>query len=423
MAYSIGTLTKGGGDDAHYQFLAVLRDLCGGFGVLGSIGGTRTGTGTITGVEASPTSVTETWTLTCTAAATDGGTFSVVGSVSGAKAAATVGTPYNNTLLSFTINDGGTDFVVGDTFTIPVTQGQLSAESRAWTILRYDTVSQDRELIMKAPGLSGTEEIFLGIRTYQNTSGDYYNLLLGTFTGYVSGNSFDAQPGAMLSGVPAHNNVITYYVSVNGQRLVFMLKVGTPVYTHGYLGKFFPYARPSEFPYPVVCAGILAGAAATRFSSTGNYFPYHGKTVTADTNFYFRRPDGVWYEPAMWPFTHGGVPDNQGSPYCLAGSVSYSCQVPANAKYQIEPIILHDRATSSSLSNNIWGELDGVYFVSGFNNTVENVVQNGGSSTVDQNGMTPLQAVQAIKAVGGRAFIMGQNINRTSWRDYVAIEM
>ena len=47
-----------------------------------------------------------------------------------------------------------------------------------WTVLRYDDVSSNRELIVKAPGLTGTEEIFLGLRTYQNVSADYYISLL-----------------------------------------------------------------------------------------------------------------------------------------------------------------------------------------------------------------------------------------------------
>lgn len=324
MAYAIGTLVKNGGEDTHYQFLDVLKNVC---------------------------------------------------------------------------------------------------ESESWEVLRYNTTVENRELIMKAPGLSGTEEIYIGIRTYQSVTADYYNLLLGVFTGYVPGNSFDSQPGARLSGIPAHNNAITYYLSVNGQRMVFMLKVGTPIYTHGYAGKLFPYARPSEYPYPVVCAGILNGATATRFSDTNICFPYHGYTVNSNTNFYLRRPDGAWISPAMWPFTHGGVSDTTGSSRSLAGLVSYSCQVAIGDQYQVEPIIIHDRVDTRSINNNIWGELDGVYFVSGFNNTVENVVQVGGSQLIDQSGMTPLQAVQAIKAVGGRAFIMAQNIHRTTWRDYVAIEM
>ena len=294
------------------------------------------------------------------------------------------------------------------------------AEANGWTTLRYDAVSANREWIGKSLGLSGNEEIYIGIRTYQSVAGDYYNLLLGAFTGYVAGNTFDTQPGAQLSGVPAHNNAITYYMTMNAQRIAFMLKVGTPVYTHGYLGKFFPYARPAEFPNPLVCAGSFNGAKTLRFSDTNQVFPYHGGTISSYTNFYMRRLDGTWYQPAMWPFSHGSdtVYDN-----CLAGATTTNCQVPAGSYYQVEPIILHDRTTTVGITNNVWGELDGVYFVSGFNNAVENVVQSGGSSTIDQTGMTVLQAVQAIKAVGGRAFVMGQNINRTSWRDFVAIEM
>ena len=294
------------------------------------------------------------------------------------------------------------------------------AEANGWTTLRYDTVSANREWIGKSLGLSGNEEIYIGIRTYQSVAGDYYNLLLGAFTGYVAGNTFDTQPGAQLSGVPAHNNAITYYMTMNAQRIAFMLKVGTPVYTHGYLGKFFPYARPAEFPNPLVCAGSFNGAELLRFSNTDQVFPYHGKTISSYTNFYMRRLDGSWYQPAMWPFSHGsdGIVNS-----CLAGSTTTNCQVPAGSYYQVEPIILHDRTATVGINNNVWGELDGVYFVSGFNNAVENVVQSGGSSTINQTGMTVLQAVQAIKAVGGRAFVMGQNINRTSWRDFVAIEM
>ena len=44
-------------------------------------------------------------------------------------------------------------------------------------------------------------------------------ILVGVFTGYVPGNSFDTQPGAKLSGVPCHNNAVTYYLTANPQRI------------------------------------------------------------------------------------------------------------------------------------------------------------------------------------------------------------
>ena len=46
------------------------------------------------------------------------------------------------------------------------------ASANGWTVLRYDTVSFNRELILKGVGYTGEEEIFVGFRTYQNSSAD-----------------------------------------------------------------------------------------------------------------------------------------------------------------------------------------------------------------------------------------------------------
>lgn len=292
------------------------------------------------------------------------------------------------------------------------------AEANGWATLRYNTVSANRELILKGVGLSGAEEIFVGFKTYQSSGGDYYNLNCGVFNGYISGNSFETQPGAQLVGVPAHNNAIAYFITANAQRIVGCFKVGTPVYEHFYVGKFFPYARPGEYPSPLVCGGMLTASQAIRFDNTSQSFAYPGYYYdTTNNRLYQRDQAGNWVQPSCWPFTNAS-----GASYALAGAQGTSTLVPADTYYQIEPIILSQQSSNNSPSN-VWGEFDGVYFCSGFNNGVENVVQQGGSSTIDQTGMTVLQAVDAIRAVGGRAFVMLQNVYRTSWRDFIALEM
>lgn len=70
--------------------------------------------------------LTENWTLTCTAEQAGGGTFSVVGSISGNVGNATVGSefkyPNDGTyMLKFTISDGDPDFVTDDTFAFSTT--------------------------------------------------------------------------------------------------------------------------------------------------------------------------------------------------------------------------------------------------------------------------------------------------------------
>ena len=292
------------------------------------------------------------------------------------------------------------------------------AEANGWTTLRYNTASANRELILKSLGLSGAEEIYIGFRTYQSVGGDYYNIDCGTFVGYVSGNTFEAQPGAQFSATPAHNKAITYFITANAQRIVGCFKVGTPVYEHFYVGKFFPYARPGEYPSPLVCGAMLSSAQAIRFDNNSQSFPYAGYYYDATNNrLYIRDQAGNWIRPSCWPFTNGSGASN-----ALAGAQGTSTLVPADIYYQLEPIILAQQSNDNNPSN-VFGEFDGVYFCSGFNNGVENVVQEGGSSVVDQTGLTVLQAVDAIKAVGGRAFVMLQNVYRTSWRDFIALEM
>ncbi len=383
MPNKVSFVDNSNGDYAHRNLLKAIRDFCGGFGVLGTIGGTRTGDGTLIGLEASPSSVTETWTLTCTATAVDGGTFSVVGSVSGIKAAATVGTAYDNGLIKFTIADGAIDFALNDTFTIPVTQGAASAAGIAYDILRYDNVSTNHELIMMAHGLSGTEQIYMGLRTYHDVAADYYNIVGSVMTGYVAGNTYDSQPGIATKGIPAHNNRIDYWLSMNGQRIALALKVGTPVYEHMYLGKFLPYSRPSQYPYPVVCGGAWDGYAAIRFSDLVHDFYPRG---LGNARMALRNATG-WLAPHCWPWGNTLV-------LCGTGASATLQARDTEGNYPLTSVVVHDNVA------NIYGQLDGVFHVSGFSNAVENTL-----------------------TIAGVDYVVMQSVARTSHIDYYALRL
>lgn len=250
---------------------------------------------------------------------------------------------------------------------------EVAVASGFWTVMRYDTTVANRELILKGQGYTGTEEIYIGVRTYQDASADYYNLCVATFTGYVPGNTFDTQPGVRLSGVPAHNQRIDYWLSVNPQRIICCMKVGTPVYEHFYIGKFFPYARPSQYPYPVICGGMLNGAAATRFSETTHSMPYKGNRA----NLGMRFNTGVYLTPESHPWNNSD----------LAGTNQLR---DTNNTYPLLPVVLNDTA-------NIYGELDGIYFVPGFNNVVENTC--------------------------GNDYVVLQDTSRTGFIDYIAFKL
>ena len=288
-------------------------------------------------------------------------------------------------------------------------------ESNSWVTQRYVT---DEEWIGKSQGLSGTEEIFLGVKAYESVNSDVYNMDVATFTGYIPQNTFETQPGIGRYGVFSHNNAITYYLSANAQMITGCLKVGTPVYSHFYIGKALAYARPTEYPAPLVVGGMVPGGELTRFSDPVAEWPYH--SPNNNTHLSIRNANGSYITPAVDPFTGGG---SSGGSTFLKISSTAGC-VPVQGLYLNFPMIISDFTFSQTVERrNVYGELQNVYGVSGFNNGPENVQQEGGSSVVDQSGMTPLQAVQAIHAVNGRAFVVLQNVARTRFCDFLAMEM
>jgi hypothetical protein len=264
-------------------------------------------------------------------------------------------------------------------------------DGQGWTIHRYDDSVDNHELIMSAPGYSvdyGAGPVavpaYVGIRTYQSVASDYYNLLFAGFTGYVSDNTFDTQPGVKLSGVPAHNQHIDYWLTVNDRRLAIAMKVGTPVYESGYLGYCLPvFATPRQFPYPLVCAGMLSGAAATRFSDTSHSIPYKG----ARANMSLRFVSGSWINPSCHPWSNSKI--------MAGGSSNYSMR-PANATDD-EYALMRVKMFSSS---GVMGELEGIYAVTGFNNAVETTV-----------------------TIAGDDYVFIQDVGRNGFIDYYALRL
>lgn len=259
------------------------------------------------------------------------------------------------------------------------------AEANGWTTLRYlnPTDDSNRELILKGTGLSGTEEIFIGFRSYHLVSADYYNLSVAAFTGYVAANAFTAQPGFIESGVCAHNQRIDYWLAVNAQRIFFGLKVGAPaVYEVGYTGKYFPYATPKQYPYPMAVCGMLSGVPATRYSSTGathqsgvkgSYPPPTNGGTPNSGNGYLRDLNGQWQQF-----------------YCMPWSADYqglaSTRRDTGGYYSALKAVLmtgYPADTAGHLGlGSVWGELDGIRYVSGFNNGSENTTTIDGKLNV-----------------------------------------
>lgn len=265
--------------------------------------------------------------------------------------------------INVTANNGATDHLA-------IAELEFLEDIDATTTLNH---CQRAQLYLKGVGLSQTEAIYVGLALYENPTSDIYNLRIAQWSGYVPSNTFDAQPGTSGNmGVPVWNQPMTYWLVANGQRIVVVVKVDATYQTF-YLGKFFPYATPGQYPYPVCIGGMLSTDALTRFSDTGLTIPYKGNRA----NFKVRQVSGVWSQPQAWPW--------QNTNFTFRDT---------GGQYPMQPVVLTDTGP------NVYGELDGVFYVTGFSNAVENLVNDG---TTD--------------------YLVVQDVYRNGLRDYFAIKL
>lgn len=241
---------------------------------------------------------------------------------------------------------------------------KVAAEAEGWVVLRHYQGTDFHEVILQGDGFDETSEIFIGFKTYHSVPLDYYNVKVGVFTGFVTENTFETQPGLMIKSVCGHNQRIDYWITLNPRRIAGALKIGTPVYESFYAGGFYAYALPTQYPYPVCCAGTMDGAPAQRFSVTlggSHQFPWPGNRtqIAIRTNDSWQTP---YSNPWQQPSTAGST--RQSRPY--------------NGYYPLLPVTMYIPATG------VYGELDGIYQVTGFDNVVENTV-NAGQYVIIQN--------------------------------------
>lgn len=180
------------------------------------------------------------------------------------------------------ILDGGAYSVnpstlTGNSITPAVASGSPSGGSvditmaaGGWATSRKQTVdTTETELLLEGAG-DGTDEIFVGVKTYRDTG--LFNWELGGFTGYDSGFDWDEQPG--FSGVGGGGTYtftpiaggagssVRYWFRITPYSILGIFNVGA-TYTNMYLGFLNRYAAKSIQPYPMAVGGCSSSRLRT----------------------------------------------------------------------------------------------------------------------------------------------------------------
>lgn len=292
-----------------------------------------------------------------------------------------------------------------------------------WTTVWTGSGAGAGDKILRGPGLSGGDQVYVGFRLQLTAPGDSYRLNIVGMSGIIPSatiytDHINVSPvvGVMLDIAP-----MNYWFVASGRRFIFAAKMST-VYEIGYGGLFLPYGNPVAYPYPLMVGGT------TRLDNTGEHIINTWRsTAGAHANFAHGPKDttpalknspalvldplGQWSEVGGTPNTvanmalapmsfgpAGGNWDIQSA--TTTNDVGYSTirdnMAPCfDGTYALTPLTIIQPSPSQ-----VYGVIDGVFFVPGQGNSSENLV--------------------TISAVN---YLVVQNIFRTSTGEFVALRL
>lgn len=317
----------------------------------------------------------ETWTFVCTIGGNEpAAKFSVTGSTSGAQVELTAGVYYDITLISACIKiDSSQNFSPGDTFTIDVTGDSASYTADEYWQLMYDGVPSDGSgdlayLQVQGKGLSADKTINILMRTQTDPAASEFNIDYRYAAGYEPDVIYDPemQPGVSASDKRTYQMsagrandfaldiAMPFHIFMNAQRFICLNESTVGKWHSAYLGFFFPYGSPGQYPFPCYIAAN-AQQILTFASSSGRLGCFVDPGYDAG---HVARPGGtgetVQHRNSNndWTTTSNGI-----WPYGCEDSYDY-WQVMRPGEFETHPmfaVVIKEESPGQML-----GELDGV---------------------------------------------------------------
>jgi hypothetical protein len=253
------------------------------------------------------------------------------------------------------------------------------ATANGWTAERSTYgASSDGELILSSTGSSGSDEIVAGFRSTTDAGVGYYNLALRGFRGFDGsawGNLPEPSPEVYLV---LDDATIAYWLMVNDDRILMVTKIGTTFET-AYLGFIRAFSTDDEHAFPMLVGGATDVETRALTDTTGMESWWKiGVDLDEDVGHIYR-PDGTWGElddSIPWQHMQSNVRNGVGTEVLFPGM-----------PYRFNP-------------DGVYGEYDGVFWISGFAVNAEDTV-----------------------TINSQDYLVVPDINRTGRNQFCAVEL
>lgn len=156
----------------------------------------------------------------------------------------------------------------------------------------------DGELYLQGPGSDPTDQIVVGFSTYRNVGNNVYGMKISGYTAFNNTLNFSTMPGytqnASAVPTPAYaafsDSSFSAWFWVNNRRIMLVARIGT-YDVLVYAGFFMQYGTRSQYPYPLLVSGSVQDMT---YNLLQNNFGASCLPDPGPTGAYFRWIDGSW---------------------------------------------------------------------------------------------------------------------------------
>ena len=305
------------------------------------------------------------------------------------------------------------------------TNATLVGAGQEWSQVWAGSGSYANDRVLMGQGLSGTDEIYVGMRLHVDVPADEHWIEFRGMTGWLtSATQYTGHTNvcSRVSRLLIDNSSMDYTFIANGRRFIVVLKIST-VFEACYCGFFLPYGVPSEYPYPLFIGASTGGTTAysnvNSWRDTGaghNLFPmaYADSSISSLTpswTYYssanMMDPQGNWVEVdaqkggaategGIGIGTHGSYAVNNRGIYASLKSIIAGLTDAFGGEKALIPVSLFQVVNARQT----FGVLQGVYLCQGDGMSAEDTI-----------------------TVGGVDHLVVQNAYRTDASSYFAVEL
>ena len=248
--------------------------------------------------------------------------------------------------------------------------------------MSLDTSGNGMYRFFKGPGNAGTDEVYVNLLLAYNKGSDWYQIWAMGASRYSPKNTIQGQFNAPVWGgaynqwsyMPVWEKAMQYWFIANGRRFIVVVKVSNN-YEVFYGGLFTPTGTDLEYPYPLFIGGSDR-LPSRKWSTQGTdsrrgFWNSQGNSDNAGMTIgKFLTPQGTWMYAANNTSINTGVPNAYIQPY--HGNIYVGKTF--DGLYMLEDITIE----SAFVAWNTYGTFDGVYRITGYQNSSGNTaVING----------------------------------------------